>query len=126
MSDCPVCDGMEGYALHTCGQVSEAIGLEIERRDRVDTYDDMLETTEHPRVFYDSLTEAYEVDLGDSCLCEVYGKNRRAKAMMIATLQARNEALEKAAREVVGFYAMNSQHPSEAVDALAALLEAEK
>ena len=40
--------------------------------------------------------------------------------------QARIEALEKAAREVVGFYAMNSQHPSEAVDALAALLEAEK
>ena len=40
--------------------------------------------------------------------------------------KARIQALEKAAREVVGFYAMNSQHPSEAVDALAALLEAEK
>ena len=78
-------------------KLHEAIGLELERREKI---------------LHESLECGHDLVEEQPCAqCR---------------LEARIEALEKAAREVVGFYAMNSQHPSEAVDALAALLEAEK
>ena len=90
-------------------KLHEAIGLELERREKVMTFEEWIQKWRDaqpdgklPHELEEGAEEAWDYQ------------------------QARIEALEKAAREVVGFYAMNSQHPSEAVDALAALLEAEK
>ncbi len=60
-------------------------GEKVGHKILFDTVDDTgLAKTTHDKITYDTLTEAFTVDLGEGCWCEVYGLNRFSKAVMLA------------------------------------------
>lgn len=60
----------------------------------VDEEGDWEMKTSHPRVTFDTSVESFNVDLGEGCWCEVYGKDRFKKAILLAEFIAEWEKLE--------------------------------
>ena len=50
--------------------------------------------TSHPKITFDRSVESFNVDLGEGCWCEVYGKDRFKKAILLAEFISEWEKLE--------------------------------